>query len=63
MKMNPPLLEESKPDILLTLNSDAVFFNSDVLKAVMHGDLIKFNCSLHERERGSLKDVMHFHVE
>ncbi len=28
----------------------------------MHGDKLKFNCTLHERERGSFKDVMHFHV-
>lgn len=27
-----------------------------------HGDKLRFNSTLHERERGTLKDVMHFHV-
>jgi len=63
VKMNPDTTHDNKPDVLLTLNSDAVFYNSEILRNLQHGDLMRFNCTLHERERGSLKDVMHFHVE
>jgi len=64
MYMNmEPSLHSDKPDILLTLDTDVVFFNKEVIRNLIHGDKIRFNCSLHERERGSLKDVMHFHIE
>ena len=61
MKMEPPVSDEN-PDTLLTLNSDVLYYYSDLVSTLKHGDKLKFNCSLHERERGSLKDVLHFHV-
>lgn len=62
MKMEPSLHNDSRPDTLITLNSDTLFYANDVVSTLKHGDRLRFNCSLHERERGSLKDVMHFHV-
>jgi hypothetical protein len=47
MKMEPSLHNDSRPDTLLTLNSDVVFYNSDILSSLTHGDKLKFNCSLH----------------
>lgn len=61
MKMEPTI-NADKPDTLLTLNSDVLYYHTDLVSKLKHGDKLKFNCSLHERERGSLKDVMHFHV-
>jgi hypothetical protein len=63
MKMEPRVRQDSQPDVLLTLDSGAVYDNSAVLATLQHGDLLRFNCSLHERYRGTLHDVMHFHVE
>jgi len=61
--MTPSLSKDSKPDILITIDSDAVYYNSNVLSNLTHGDLIRFNCSLHEHQQISAKDVLHFHVE
>lgn len=63
MKMDPTLHNDTKPDILLTLNSDVLFSHSELASDLVHGDKIRFNCTLHDRERGSLKDVLHFHVD
>jgi hypothetical protein len=62
MKMDPKLNQDSSPDVLLTLTSEAVYSNKDVLKELVHGSKVKFNCTLHERYRGNIKDVMHFHI-
>lgn len=62
MKMEPSLHAE-KPDILLTLDTDVVYFNKELIRSLVHGDKIKFNCTLHDRERGNLKDVLHFHID
>ena len=63
MKMEPTLHNDSRPDTLITLNSDVLYYHLDLVKTLKHGDKIRFNCTLHERERGTLKDVMHFHVD
>lgn len=62
MKMDPTPHDDGRPDILLTINSDVLFYHGELVKNLVHGDQLKFNCSLHDRERGSLKDVMHFHI-
>jgi hypothetical protein len=61
--MDPPVSKNGNPDILITLDSDALFYNSEIVGNLIHGDQVRFNCTLHERERGSLKDVMHFHID
>lgn len=61
--MQPGVAEDGQPDVLLTLSSEAVYYSSDVIGALQHGDLLRFNCSLHEKHGGSAKDVMHFHAE
>jgi hypothetical protein len=61
LKMEPRAKEDSQPDVLLTLDSEAVYQSSEILQALKHGDLVRFNCSLHERYTGNLRDVMHFH--
>ncbi len=62
MKMDPSLHNDTRPDILITLNTDVLSENSQLVQRIVHGDKLQFNCSLSERERGNLKDVMHFHV-
>lgn len=63
MKMEPGVAESGQPDVLLTLSSEAVYYGSEAMKGLQHGDLLRFNCTLHEKYSGGLKDVMHFHVE
>ena len=62
MKMTPSLYNDSRPETLITLNTDTLASNAELVQRLVHGDQIRFNSSLHDRERGSLKDVMHFHV-
>ena len=61
LKMDPRAKIDDQPDVLLTLDSEAVFQNSELLQALSHGNLVRFNCSMHERYSGNLRDVMHFH--
>lgn len=63
MKMEPRVRQDNQPDVLLTLDSESLYRNTLAVEAMQHGDLVRFNCSLHERYRGNLRDVMHFHVE
>lgn len=49
LKMDPTMHNDTKPDVLMTLNTDIVFYNSDILKNLIHGDRIRFNCTLHDR--------------
>lgn len=60
--MEPSLHNGTRPDVLVTLDSDVLYRNSELVAELQHGDKIRFNCSLHDRERGGLKDVLHFHV-
>lgn len=47
MKMDPTLHNDTKPDILITINSDVLFTQSEVVRNLVHGDKLRFNCSLH----------------
>ena len=63
MKMNPSMYIGNTPDILITIDSDSAYYNFGLLSNLSPGDLLRFNCSLHESERNSSKDLRHFHVE
>jgi hypothetical protein len=63
MKMQPALYNDTRPDILLTLSNEALYYNEEAIRALKHGDHIRFNSTLHQRYNGNLKDVMHFHLD
>ena len=48
---------------MITLSTEALYYNEEVVKTLKHGDRVSFNCTLHDKEKGNFKDVMHFHVE
>lgn len=63
MKMEPAVYNDSRPDILLTLTTEALYQNKEIIQSLNHGDHIKFNSTLHQRSYGNIKDVMHFHLD
>lgn len=39
--------KDNKPDTLITLNTDVLYYNNEIVRSLKHGDKLKFNCTLH----------------